>query len=294
MRTSVCRFVVLAFSLLLTAGSLAYGQATDSTVQPVPVPLPVKSVVTDSTAQPSAPPPDNSAVTPSSTTTSSPAPAPNEYSKKVGIGVKGSFLGGGVEVALPVTYRTNVRAGFNIFSYSRGFDKDGVDYNGQLGFKTFEAHYDFFPWAGSFHISPGLLSYFGTPITASAAVGGGQSFTLGGTTYYSDPTTPVTGTGKINFNRAAPMATLGWGNLVPRNHKHFVVPFEIGAAFQGSPKATLNLAGNVCDSPGVNCRSVVTDSTVQSHIQSEQTKINNSMSFFKAYPIISIGFGYKF
>jgi hypothetical protein len=210
--------------------------------------------------------------------------------------VKGSFLGGGVEVAVPVTYRTNVRAGFNILSYSRGFDKDGVDYAGQLGFKTLEAHYDFFPWAGSFHISPGLLTYFGNPITASAAVAGGQSFTLGGTTYYSDPTTPVTGTGKISFNRAAPMATLGWGNLVPRNHKHFVVPFEIGAAFQGSPKATLNLAGNVCPtaSGGSGCSSVATYAGIQSNIQSEQTKINNSMSFFKAYPIISIGFGYKF
>jgi hypothetical protein len=33
---------------------------------------------------------------------------------------------------------------------------------------------------------------------------------------------------------------------------------------------------------------------VQSNITSEQTKINNSMSFFKVYPIISVGFGYKF
>jgi hypothetical protein len=50
----------------------------------------------------------------------------------------------------------------------------------------------------------------------------------------------------------------------------------------------------VCDSPGVNCRSVTSDSNVQSQILSEQTKLNNSMSFFKLYPIISIGFGYKF
>jgi hypothetical protein len=215
-------------------------------------------------------------------------------SGRVGVGVKGSLLGWGLEMAVPVTHRTNVRAGFNMLSYSRGFDKDGVDYAGQLGFKTVEAHYDIFPFAGGFHISPGLLTYIGNPITATAAVTGSQSFTLGGTTYYSDSTTPITGTGKINFNRASPMATLGWGNLVPRNHKHFIVPFEIGAAFQGSPKATLNLAGNVCESPGVNCRSVATDSGVQSNIQSEQTKINNSLSIFKAYPIISLGFGYKF
>ncbi len=140
-----------------------------------------------------------------------------------------------------------------------------------------------------------MLAYIGDPITANAAVPGGQSFTLGGITYYSDATTPVTGNGKIDFNRAAPVATIGWGNLVPRGrNKHFSVPFEIGVAFQGSPKATLNLEGNVCDSPGVNCRPAATDTGVQSNIQSEQNKINSSMSFFKAYPIISVGFGYSF
>ena len=91
------------------------------------------------------------------------------------------------------------------------------------------------------------------------------------------------------------MATIGWGNLVSRKEgKHFSVPFELGVAFQGSPKASLALAGSVCDPTGLNCRSVTSDPTVQSNIVSEQYKINNSMSLFKAYPIISIGLGYKF
>jgi hypothetical protein len=193
-----------------------------------------------------------------------------------------------------VTHHTNVRAGFNMFTYSRDFNKDSIAYNGQLNFKSVEAHYDIYPFAGKFHVSPGVLAYIGNPITATAAVPGGESFSLGGTTYYSDSGTPVTGNGKINFNRAAPMATIGWGNLVPRNHSHFSVPVELGVAFQGSPKATLNLACNVCDSPGINCRSVASDPTVQSNVVAEQTKVNNSMSFFKAYPIISVGFGYSF
>jgi hypothetical protein len=215
-------------------------------------------------------------------------------SGSIGVGVKMSLLGGGAEVAARVTHRTNVRGGFNILSYRRGFNKDGVAYNGQLGLKTVEGHFDIFPFAGSFHVSPGVLAYIGDPVKANAAVPGGQSFTLGGTTYISDTTTPVTGNGKINFNRAAPMVTLGWGNLVGRSSKHFSVPFEVGVAYQGSPKATLGLAGNVCDSPGVNCRSVASDPTVQAHIQSEQAKLNHSMRYFKAYPIISVGFGYKF
>lgn len=220
----------------------------------------------------------------------------NSDSGTVGIGVKVSLFGPGIEGAVRVTHRSNLRAGFNMFTYDRTFDKDGVSYDGQLQFKTFEAHYDFFPWAGSFHISPGVLAYLGDPITATATVPTNQSFSLGGVNYYSDPANPAHGTGKIRFNQAAPTITVGWGNLVSRKEgKHFSVPFEVGVAFQGSPKATLNLTGNVCvTAPGVNCVNAATDPTVQSNVVSEQNKVNNDMSFFKVYPIISVGIGYKF
>ncbi len=212
----------------------------------------------------------------------------------VGIGVKVSTLGAGAEVATSVLRRVDVRAGFNILGYSRGFSKDGISYDGHVNFKTIEGHVDFFPFGGKFHISPGFLTYLADPIKATTYVNGGQSFTLGGITYYSDAAAPTTGTGKIDFYQAAPMVTVGWGNLVPRRHsKHFSFPVELGVVFQGSPKATLDLAGDVCASPGVGCRSVA-DPTVQANIVSEQNKINNSMSFFQAYPIISAGVGYKF
>lgn len=219
-------------------------------------------------------------------------PVDNHY---FGAGVKVSTLGVGAEAAARVLWRANVRAGFNVLGYSRTFNKDGISYDGHLDFRTVEGHFDIFPWAGSFHVGPGVIGYIGDPIKARATVPGNQSFTLGGVTYYSDPTNLTNATGKIDFDQIAPIVTFGFGNLVPRRKsKHFSVPFEMGVAFQGSPKATLGLSGNVCDSPGVNCRPAATDSGVQSNVISEQTKINNSMSFFKVYPIISVGFGYKF
>lgn len=231
-----------------------------------------------------------------STSATSKSLAVDKDSGLMGAGVKVSTLGGGAEVAVRVTHRTNVRAGFNVITYGRGFDKDGITYKGQLNFKTFEAHYDIFLWAKSFHISGGVLAYATDPITATALVPGNQSFTLGGVPYYSDPANPTSAKGKIVFNRAAPTITFGFGNLVPRGEsKHFSIPVELGVAFQGSPKATLGLAGSVCDSAaGTNCRSVPSDPAVQANIASEQNKINNSMSFFKVYPIISLGLGYKF
>ena len=126
---------------------------------------------------PSAPSTETPAVQPSSESSSSRA---NSDLGHVGAAVKVSLLGVGGEVAVSVTHRTNVRAGFNMISYSRGFDKDGISYAGKLNFKTFEAHYDIFPWAKSFRISPGVLVYAADPITATATVPASQSFSLGG------------------------------------------------------------------------------------------------------------------
>lgn len=211
-----------------------------------------------------------------------------------GAGIKLSLLGIGGEAAIPITNKMDIRGGFNALSYSRNFDKDGVAYAGQLSFRSIEAHYDWFPFGGSFHISPGALVYNGNKVTANASVPGGQTFDLDNTTYSSDPNNPVTGKGKIDFKKVAPTFTIGWGSLVPRNGRHWSIPFEIGAAYQNAPRATLSLSGGACDSSGLNCRDINSDPTVLSNVQAEQDKLNKDMSSFKFYPLISIGFGYRF
>ncbi len=217
----------------------------------------------------------------------------DETSAKAAAGVKFSTLGAGIEIATPLTHRSNVRFGFNAMGYSRSLDKDNVHYNAELAFRSIEGHYDFFPFAGGFHISPGFVAYLTSPIKAGASVLPGQNFTLNGTSYISDPADPVKGNAKMDFNTAGPSVTVGWGNLLARSSKRFTVPFELGMVYQGSPKATLGLTGSVCDFGQVNCRSV-SDPAVQSNIEAEQAKINKDVNFFKVYPILSIGFGFKF
>lgn len=217
------------------------------------------------------------------------------FASKLAVGVRMSLLGVGVEAATPLTYRTNLRFGFNTFSYSRGFTNDGANYAATLNFRSFETHFDWFPFAGGFHLSPGAMLYNGNQIKANALVPAGQSFTLGGTTYTSDPANPITGTGRVGVNSVAPTFMLGWGNLVPRSeNKHISIPFEVGMIFEGAPKATLNLAGSACDSTGANCQDVSGDSTFQNNVIAQQNKLSNDMSFLKVYPVISLGFGYKF
>jgi hypothetical protein len=212
---------------------------------------------------------------------------------RIGVGVRLSTLGAGAEVGFALTDKLNVRGGFNIFQYSRGFDHDGITYKGQLNLRSGEAHLDWYPLGHTFHLSPGLLVYNGNGATATANVPGGSTFTLGGTTYSSDPTNPITGTGKLDFVKAAPTAMFGFGNLVPQS-RHFTYNFELGAVFQGSARTKLNLTGNACDFTGLNCVNAATDPTVQQNVIAEQTKINNKLSPFKYYPVISFGFGYRF
>jgi len=211
----------------------------------------------------------------------------------VGIGVKASTLGIGADIAFPMSERANLRAGFNAFKYNRSFDRDGINYGGTLTLRSMEALVDYFPGGGGFHVSPGVLLYNSNNLKATAAVPGGQAFDLGNATYLSNPANPINGSGKLTTNKVAPMLLLGFGNLVPRT-RHFSMSFEFGAAFHGTPKATLSLAGSACDFSGLNCRNAATDPNVQSNVQAEVDKLNKSASPWKIYPVVSLGFGYKF
>jgi len=232
---------------------------------------------------------DSSAVVPGSTKTES-----TSGSHRIGIGFKTSLLGFGADVAIPTTRRSNLRVGFAAFNYGRGFDKDGVSYSGRLNLRSVQALYDFFPFGGGFHLSPGVMTYSSNQLTANATVPGGQTFSLGGTNYSSDPSNPLRGSGKLQFSKTGPMFLIGFGNLARRSERHFGMTFDIGAVYQGVPRTTLNFAGGACDPTGTNCRDVSQDPTLQSNVVSEQAKINRSASPLRFYPVISVGFGYKF
>lgn len=210
------------------------------------------------------------------------------------IGAKVGILGVGFEAATPLARTFNLRGGANFFSYSDSFTSDGVNYGGHLRLRSVEASVDWFPWAGGFHVSPGALAYNGNQITGSAAVPGGDSFTLNSVTYMSDPADPVNGTGAVTFARAAPKLTLGWGNMLPRSGRHFSVPFELGAAYVGDPKVALNLGGSVCDPSGVYCRTIASDPSVQANLAAQQQKYRNDVAPARFFPILSAGLSYAF
>lgn len=212
---------------------------------------------------------------------------------QVGVGVRLSLLGPGAEAAVSLSKHFNVRGGFNYFSYGRDFTHDGVTYKGQLDLRSGEAHLDWSPLGQWFHVSPGVLVYNGNKLSGNANVPGNSTFTLGGTTYLSDPSNPIGGNGRVDFRKVSPTAMIGFGNLVPR-HKHFTVTTDLGVVFQGTARTKLQLTGNACAPNGTNCVNAATDPNVQTNVLAEQTKINNKLSPYKYYPVLSFGFGYRF
>jgi hypothetical protein len=199
-----------------------------------------------------------------------------------------------MDVAVPIQRKLNVRVGANGLNYSRTFNKDNVGYKGRLAMRSVQATLDYFPFGGNFHLSPGMLLYNGTKVDASAAVPGGQTFDLGSTTYLSSTTDPLRGSANLRVKRVAPMFLFGFGNLVPRSHRHLIVSIEAGAIYQGQANIGLNFGGSACDSSGLNCASVISDPTFQSNVIKEQQKLQRNVSLIRFYPVVAFSIGWRF
>lgn len=208
------------------------------------------------------------------------------------VGVKADTLGIGIESATPLAHDFNLRIGTDFFAYGYPFQTNGVRYNAELDFRSAQARLDWFPWHNWFHVSPGIL-YFRNSMTAVATVPPGQPFQLNDQNFINSVNDPVHGSAVVRVpHRVAPMLTVGFGNLLPRSGRHFSVPFEIGAAFVGTMKASVELSGTACTTDG--CVNMATDPDTQNDLKQELKDVNDTLSSIPIYPIVSIGFSYRF
>jgi hypothetical protein len=209
----------------------------------------------------------------------------------VAIEAQATSLGVGGTMALPLSRSLNVRGGANLVDIGYDFAVDGVSYAFDLHLRTAQGSLDWFPFHGSFHISPGVLIYK-CKLGGMASVPAGKSFRLGGNSLVSSPTDPIHGSASLVFSRTVmPSLIFGWGNIIPRSGRRWSFPFEIGAAYMGHNQVKLNLQGTAC-SQGT-CLSTGSGS-IQQDIGIEQSDLNESIKRLQAYPIISTGFGFRF
>jgi hypothetical protein len=213
---------------------------------------------------------------------------------KVGVALKVSTLGMGVDAAFPLSERTNIRVGVNAFTFNKNFDDDGIALAAALKLRSFNAYLDWFAFGGGFHISPGVMLYNGNRVNALATVPAGESFDLGDEELFSSAANPVTGTATIGFQKVAPLLLIGWGNILPRANRRWSIPFELGVVYSRAPTTSLELGGMVCDRNGVNCRSLASDPGLQADMAEQELSMDSDLSPLKIIPVLSIGFSYKF
>lgn len=163
---------------------------------------------------------------------------------KIAVGVTLGTLGPSVEVATPLSVRSNLRVDGSFLTLDISPGRDGLNYNGNLNIREFRASYDFFPFYRSFRLSAGIAAYSDLNFGGAGTVAKDKSLYLNGAHYFTSAVDPISAKARIAYpNKVAPILTIGWGNAIPRSGRRFGFPVEIGAAYYGAPSFNLNITG---------------------------------------------------
>ncbi|MBK4735895.1 hypothetical protein JJB74_14845 [Noviherbaspirillum sp. DKR-6] len=186
---------------------------------------------------------------------------------------------------MPLRPDLNVRFGVNTLSHSFSGSASNVNYDFDAKLQTFDALLDWFPRAGSFRISGGLI-YNGNHIDATARPDASASYTFNGVTYTSSDIGSANG--RIDFRKFAPYLGIGWGNAAAKN-KGWGFTADLGLMFQGSASVSFNaVCGPTADATPGGC------AALQENVAAEQANLANKMDGYTVYPVARLGVTYRF
>ncbi len=183
-----------------------------------------------------------------------------------GITARIGTLGYGVEFAHGLSPGTQLRIGANGGSYNFSGSEGNVDYNGSLKLRSGDVLLDFFPFNHVLFFSVGAL-YDKNKIELKSKNG---TYTINGGSY----TNPNV-TGDVTFKTFAPYLGLGLG--ASPTSKGFAWIIDVGVAYQGSPKVTLQ-----------------SSSVSSANLDPEAAKAEDALHKYKYYPHIGLSFGARF
>jgi hypothetical protein len=214
----------------------------------------------------------------------------------LGMATRVGFAGTGFDVATPLATRFNLRAGTDFFSYATSFQEQGANVGINLRLRSGHASLDWFPFGGHFRLSPQLVFGNNNRIVATAIIPPGSTFTLNGQDYVSSSSDPLRGSGHIDFRKVSPGFSLGFGNVIPRDRRHFSIPVEMGFYYAGQPSLQVAFIGSACDPnfpAPAGCQSVDHDPGFQQNLTAFKARNNNNLSYASFFPIFSVGLGYR-
>ncbi len=198
------------------------------------------------------------------------------HGSDIGIAVRAGTIGVGGEVSKLLTSHVGARVGLNFYT----LHKDGQDIGDNKFDITAELHafsalIDLYPGArGSFHLTGGLMT---TPAKVSG-IGNATSYTFNGTSYTASQVGTLTVAAQ--YGSTLPYVGLGFGTAAS-SHGGLAFVFDLGVAI-GKPALTMH--GSNAPSGGA------VDANIQAEVAKHQTDVNKIPGF----PVLAIGFMYRF
>lgn len=161
------------------------------------------------------------------------------------LGARGSTMGYGPEVTLPLGRVVGVRVAYHTLAFGRDFENADASYRIEPSFKGTSWFLDLHPFRGKFRLSGGLVSHTARVDLAATPVAG--TITLDDVDYSTADAGTVKGS--VRFPASARYVGMGWGPSL-KGTRRFGVAFDVGVLNQAEPTTTLTATGRLMTDPG--------------------------------------------
>lgn len=217
----------------------------------------------------------------------------------IGINVKAGTLGLGLELDYKINDTFNIRLQSNGYTYDDEFEEDDIDYEGEVKLSSTGLLLDWRPFQGVFRLTGGVYAN-NNELTGNTSSVGDETFEIGDELYSTTSTDPLA----INMDvilgdSTAGYLGMGWGSSP--SDGGWMFSFELGVLLSGEPTVDLSASGTAVVNKNGSTQSFSLNDTnnplvqeFQNELANEAVSIENDISEFKAYPVISIGLGYRF
>lgn len=196
--------------------------------------------------------------------------------RNFGVGIKAGTLGAGLEGTWrPLPYM-DVRVGANMYDFEDNGSQAGINYDATLNLESFYGTLNFRVPLSPLRLTAGAYAN-GNELNLLSG-DNGTLIDIGGTTF------PAAGVGTLSsrtsFAGTAPYVGMGLDfslfGTVGMN-------LDFGVLWQGEPEVTLAADG-----------ALATDPVFQASLEQERLELENELSDFKAWPVVSLGFVVNF
>ena len=193
----------------------------------------------------------------------------------LGLGLKAGTLGLGLEASWQPLPYIDIRLGANAYDYEDDGTQAGVPYDATLALDNFYATGNFHFPVSPMRVTAGLYSNGNEfqMLNDDAA-----DLDIGGINY------PGAGIGTLtsvtSFGSTSPYLGIGFDFTLAGK---VGLNMDFGVLWQGEPEVTLEADGLLALDPGF-----------QAALEAERLELEDEMSDFKAWPVVSVGFVYKF